>query len=106
MDDSGKKKVRERMTLTSGPGVSVREENGTRSSALEEGRGGRAAVCGRLGRLSVRLGRGKGRGGLGRCEEEGEGCAVWAEAKREEGREGLRAKSRDGESFCFIFILF
>jgi len=80
--DSGKKKESERMTLTSGPGVSVREENGTRSSAVEEGRGGRACCWARptvrderRRRLGPRerwagarvLGRGgkKGRGGFG-----------------------------------------
>jgi len=45
--DSGKKKKRDRMTLTSGPGVSVREENRTRSSAVEEGRGGRTCCWAR-----------------------------------------------------------
>ena len=64
MDDSGKK-VRERMTLTSGPGVSVREENGTQSSAVEDGRGGRACCLRAFGPAERAAGPRQGERGFG-----------------------------------------
>ena len=103
MDDSGKKKLRERMTLTSGPGVSMSEENGTRSSAVEEGRGGCACCLRAFGPAEHAAGPRQGERGFGPLRRRRGGVRGLGRGQERRGKGGPSGQKQRWGKFLFHF---